>query len=91
MQMHGVLGIIFLYSSVYSNVMNVPFIATLGCIVHYMATELIYDRNITVHALLIPSETPQHLMEADLTLNEITKDSFRWPFGGREKIPLKGT
>ena len=71
--------------------MNVPLIATLGCIVHYMATKLIYDRNITVRALLIPNETPQPLMEAGLTLSEITKDSFRWPLRGREKIPLKGT
>lgn len=71
--------------------MNVPLTATLGCIVHYMATELIYDRNTTVRALLIPSETPRHLMEAGLTLNEITKDSFRWPLRGREKIPLKRT
>ena len=71
--------------------MNVPLRATLGCIVHYMATELIYDRNIIIHALLIPSATPRHLMEAGLTLNEITKDSFRWPLRGREKIPLKGT
>lgn len=47
-----------------------------------MATKLIYDRYITVCALLIPDETAQPFTEAGITLGEITKYSFIGPVKG---------
>lgn len=47
-----------------------------------MATKLIYDRHITVHALLIPDETVQPFTEAGITLGEITKYSLVGPAKG---------
>lgn len=47
-----------------------------------MATKLIYDRCITVCALLIPDETPQPPTEAGITLGEVTKYPLVGPVRG---------
>lgn len=47
-----------------------------------MAAKLIYDRYITVGALLIPDETAQPFIGAGLTLGKITKYFLAGPAKG---------